>query len=208
MIQQSRKTKSLKQCWFLFGNLSHPFNHQLPLLTFIYQIIFYTDISLPNLKKKKKKLHCSSFSFRPPTFTPPSIHLAYTHYIFKLLPFLIIMMKKGDYNVPCIFNDEEMQTNFHRNFFIRPIAFKRSFAMENFSCLPQIIEISEFQGWNDFMRISKNVYTGLVIAFYSTLAPVDEDNTSLRSIIRSFEIQVFLSDLVHITNTPYEGVLC
>ena len=52
------------------------------------------------------------------------------------------------------------------------------------------------------------IYTRLVAAFYSTLTSVDEDNTSLRSIIGSFEIQVLPSDLVHITNTPNEGVLC
>ena len=40
------------------------------------------------------------------------------------------------------------------------------------------------------------------------LASVNEDNTSLRSIIRSFEIQVLPSDLFQITNTPNEGVLC
>ena len=80
--------------------------------------------------------------------------------------------------------------------------------MENFSSPSLIVEVFEFQGWNDFLRISEDVYTGLVAAFYSTLAPVDEDNTSLRSIIGSFEIQVLHFDLVHITNTPYEGVLC
>ena len=101
-----------------------------------------------------------------------------------------------------------MKANFHRNFFIKPIAFGKSFAMENFSSLPQIVEVFEFQGWNDFLRISEDVYTGLVATFYSTLAPVDEDNTSLRSIIGSFEIQVLPSNLVHITNTPYDGVLC
>ena len=38
------------------------------------------------------------------------------------------------------------------------------------------------------MRISEDVYTGLIGAFYSTFAPVNEDNISLRSIIGSFEI--------------------
>ena len=97
-------------------------------------------------------------------------------------------MKKGDYNIPCIFDDEEMQSNFHRNFFIKHITFGRRFAVENFSFLPQIVEIFEFQEWNDFLRIYEYVYTGLVAAFYSILAPVDEDNTSSRSLIGSFEI--------------------
>ena len=58
------------------------------------------------------------------------------------------------------------------------------------------------------MRISEDIYIGLVVAFYSTLAPVDEDNTSLRSINGSFEIHMLPFDLVHITNTPYKGILC
>ena len=118
------------------------------------------------------------------------------------------MMKKGDYIVPYMLDDEEMQTNFHRNFFIRPIAFGKSFILENFSFLPQIVEFFEFQGWNEFLSISEDVNIELVGAFYSTLASVDEDNTSLRSIIGSFEIQVLPSDLVQITNTPNEGILC
>ena len=48
----------------------------------------------------------------------------------------------------------------------------------------------------------------LVPIFYSTLVPTDEDNTSLRSIIGSFEIQVLPSDIAQITNTPNEGILC
>ena len=43
---------------------------------------------------------------------------------------------------------------------------------------------------------------------YSTLAIVDKDKTSLRSIIRSFETQIFPSDLAHLANTSNEGVLC
>ena len=107
-----------------------------------------------------------------------------------------------------MFDDDEMQNRFHRQFFIRPIAFGRSFEMENFLSLHQIIEVFEFQGWNDFLRISKDVYIGVVSAFYSTLALVDEENTSIRSIIGSFEIQVHPFDLAHITNTQNEGVLC
>ena len=58
------------------------------------------------------------------------------------------------------------------------------------------------------MRILEDVYTRVVAALYSTLASVNEDNTSVRSIIRSFKIQVLPSDLAHITNTQNEGVLC
>ena len=46
------------------------------------------------------------------------------------------MTKKGDYGVPYIVDNEEMQRNFHNNFFIRPIAHGRSFVMENFFSLP------------------------------------------------------------------------
>ena len=80
--------------------------------------------------------------------------------------------------------------------------------MENFSSPYQIIEVSELQGWNDFLRISKDTYTGLVAAFYSTLLFADEDNTSLISIIGSFEIQVLSSNIAQITNTQNEGTLC
>ena len=58
------------------------------------------------------------------------------------------------------------------------------------------------------MRISKDIYTGLVPAFYKALASTDEDNTSLRSIIGSFGIQVLPSDIAQITNIPNEGVFC
>ena len=46
----------------------------------------------------------------------------------------------------------------------------------------------------------------LVPTFYSTLVPTDEDNTSLQSIVRSFELQVLPSDIVQITNTPDESL--
>ena len=118
------------------------------------------------------------------------------------------MKKKGAYSVPYMFDDDEMQTRFHKQFFIRPIAFGRSFEMENFLSLPHIIEAFEFQGWNDFLRISEDVYTGVVATFYSTVASVDEDNPSIKSIVVSFKIQVLPSDLAHITNTQNEGVLC
>ena len=107
------------------------------------------------------------------------------------------MTKKADYSVPYMFNDDEMQNRFHKHFFIRPIVFGRSLEMENFLSLPQIIEVFEFQGWNDFLRISEDVHTDMVAAFYSTLALVEEDNTYVRSIIRSFEIHVVPSDLAH-----------
>ena len=65
-----------------------------------------------------------------------------------------------------------------------------------------------FKDGQTFLRISEDVYTGVVAAFYSTLEFVDEDNTSLKSIVGSFELQVLPSDLVSITNTPNEGVIC
>ena len=114
---------------------------------------------------------------------------------------------KGDSSVPYIFKDEEMQQNFQAFFLKRPIAFGRSFKLESFSFLPRIIEVFEFQGWADFLRISEDLYTILVAAFYSTLESADEDNTFLRSIVGSFELQVLPSNLVSITNTPNEGVI-
>ena len=54
------------------------------------------------------------------------------------------MTKKGDYNIPYMFDDDEMQTRFPRHFLIRLIAFGRSFEIENFLSLPQIIEVFEF----------------------------------------------------------------
>ena len=56
------------------------------------------------------------------------------------------MVRKEDSNVPYIFKDEEMQQNFHTIFVKRLIAYGRSFDFENFSSLPQIIEVFEFQG--------------------------------------------------------------
>ena len=49
---------------------------------------------------------------------------------------------------------------------------------------------------------------GLVLTFYSTLVPTDEKNTSLRSIEGSFEIEVLPSDIVQITNTLNDDILC
>ena len=80
--------------------------------------------------------------------------------------------------------------------------------MENFTFLPEVFDVFELQGWNGFLRISEDIYTQLVPPFYSTLVPTDEDNTSLRSIVGSFELQVLPSDIAQITNTPYEGILC
>ena len=118
------------------------------------------------------------------------------------------MARKGDQSVPYIFKDDEMQNNFQRNFFRRPIARGRSFYLENFTSLFEVFEVLECQGWNNFLRISKDIYTVLVPAFYSTLVLTDEDNTSVRSNIKSFEIQVLPSDLAQITNTPNEGIIC
>ena len=87
------------------------------------------------------------------------------------------MSKIGDLSIPYIFVDKEMQANFHRNFFIRLIARGRSFYLENFTALPEVFEVFEFQGWNDFLRISEDIYIGLVLAFYSILISIDEVNT-------------------------------
>ena len=48
----------------------------------------------------------------------------------------------------------------------------------------------------------------MVPAFYSTLIGSDEDNTSLRTIVGSFELQVLPSDIAEITNTPNDNILC
>ena len=80
--------------------------------------------------------------------------------------------------------------------------------MENFTTLPEVFDVFEFQGWNKFLRILENIYTGLISTFYSTLVSSDEDNISLRSIIGSFEIQVLPSNIAQITNTLNDGVLC
>ena len=93
------------------------------------------------------------------------------------------MSRKDDSSIPYIFYDKEMQTDFDKNFFIRPIARGKSFHLENFTNLPEVFEVFEFQGWNNFLRILEDIYIGLVPTFYSTLAPTGEDNTSLRSII-------------------------
>ena len=50
-----------------------------------------------------------------------------------------------------------------------------------------VFNIFEFQGWGGFLRISEDIYIGVVPTFYSTLAAPDEDNTSLRSIVGSFK---------------------
>ena len=81
-----------------------------------------------------------------------------------------------------------MQNNFQRNFFRRPIARGRSFNLENFTSLPKVFEVFEFQEWNNLLSISIDIYMGLVLAFYSTFVPTDEDNTSLKSIVGSLEI--------------------
>ena len=111
------------------------------------------------------------------------------------------MTLKSNSSVPYIFEDEDMQTSFHINFFLRPIARGRSFHIESFTSFLEIVENFEFQGWNEFLGISEDTYTGLVPAFYSSLIPTYEDNTSLRSIIGSFEIQVLPYDIAHITNS-------
>ena len=68
--------------------------------------------------------------------------------------------------------------------------------------------VFEFQGWGEFFRISYDIYTELFLFFYSTLNTSDKDNTLLRSIVRSFELQVLPYDIAEITNTPNDGILC
>ena len=106
-----------------------------------------------------------------------------------------------------MFGDDEMQENFQRNFFRRPIA-RRSFYLGNFIALPEVYNVFEFQGWGDFLRISEDIYTRAVLTFYSTLNAYAKDHISLKSIARSSELQVLLSDIAKITNTPNDGILC
>ena len=105
------------------------------------------------------------------------------------------MAGKGDQSVPSTFEDDDMQANFQTNFFWRPIAKGKSFYLEKFITLPEKFDVLEFQGWNDFLRISEDIYTGLVPIFYSNLIPTDEDNTSLQSIVGSFELKILPSDI-------------
>ena len=98
------------------------------------------------------------------------------------------MADKGYQSVPDMFYDEEMQANFQNNFFQSPIARWRSFYLENFTSLPEVFDIFELQGWNDFLKILEDIYTRVIYAFYITLIPSDEDNTSLRRIVWSFEL--------------------
>ena len=79
--------------------------------------------------------------------------------------------------------------------------------MENIRTFLEVFEVFEFQGWNDFFRISEDIYIGLLLAFYSTFVPTNGDNISFKSIVGSFEIQVLLFDIAQITNTPNEGIL-
>ena len=73
-----------------------------------------------------------------------------------------------------MFEDDEMQANFQNNFFKRPIARGRSFYLENFTSLPKAFKVFEFQGWGDFLRISEDIYTEVILAFYNTLAASNE----------------------------------
>ena len=119
------------------------------------------------------------------------------------------MADKGYQSVPYIFKDEKMQANFQNNFFKRPIARWRSFYLENFTSFPEVFNIFYFHGWNDFLRILEDIYIWVVPAFYSTLIASDEDNTLLKSLVRSFECQVLSSNIADITtNTPNDGILC
>ena len=118
------------------------------------------------------------------------------------------IVREGDQSVPYIFEDDEMQAIFQNNFFRRLVTRGRSFYLENFTTLPEVFEVFEFQGWNHFLTISKDIYTRLVPAFYRTLIPFDEDNTSFQGIVGSFELQVLPSNIAQITNTPNDGILC
>ena len=118
------------------------------------------------------------------------------------------MADKGYQSIPYIFKDEDMQANFQNNFFRRPMARGRSFYLENFTALLEVFNVFEFQGWNEFLKISEEIYTGLIPVFYNTIVPSDEDNNSLRSIVGSFELQVLPLDITQITNLPNDGILC
>ena len=87
-----------------------------------------------------------------------------------------------------MYDDEEMQEHFETHFYRRPMSRWRNFNLENFINLPEVHRVFEFQGWEDLLLISKDIYTEIVTTFYNTLNTFDEDNTSLRSIIRSFEL--------------------
>ena len=40
--------------------------------------------------------------------------------------------------------------------------------MENFTALPDVFNVLELQGWNDFLRMSEDIYIGLIPAFVLT----------------------------------------
>ena len=106
-------------------------NHPFTLKLFIFQ-----DTRNPYT------VHLLHSNFKLPNLHPLLIHITLSFSNLNL--WFINMSKKGDYSVPYIFDDEDMQTNFHRNFFIRPIASGRSFNMENFTSLSLSISISCF----------------------------------------------------------------
>ena len=116
------------------------------------------------------------------------------------------MVEKINVSVPYMYDDEQMQEHFKNHFYRRPIAKGRSLYLENFTTLLNVHGIFEYQGWGSFLRIFEEIYAGVAPAFYNTLNASDEDNTSLRSIIRSFELQVLPSDIVEITKTQNEGI--
>ena len=107
-----------------------------------------------------------------------------------------------------MYDDEEMQGHFETHFYRRPIARGRRFYLENSISLSDVHNIFEFQGLGDFLRIFEDIYTGVVLAFYSTLDATNKDNTSPRSIVRNFKLQVLPSDIAKITNTPNDGIQC
>ena len=137
-IERIRKTKSLKRCHFLSENPSHPFNHQLPPLTFIYQIIFLYE---PFTSQVTRNLALFIFFIETSYLHTPFYTLSLYTLHSQASTFANHHDEKG--RLQCSLNIWWWRygTNFHRNFFIRPIGFGRSFAMEKFSSLPQIVEI-------------------------------------------------------------------
>ena len=56
------------------------------------------------------------------------------------------MAEKINVSVPHMYDDEEMEENFKKHFYKRPIARGRSFYLENFTTLPDVYGIFKYQG--------------------------------------------------------------
>ena len=100
------------------------------------------------------------------------------------------MVEKINVRIPFMFDDDEMQEQLENHFYRRPIPRGGSFYLENFTILLEMHGVFEYQGWGNLLRISKDIYIGVVPTFYNTLNATAEDNTSLRSIIIRFELHV------------------